>query len=40
MDDAQPVAGRALDLVAALGQHPVDRGADRSVTEESYAYVN
>ena len=39
-NDAQPVAGRALDLVAALGQHPVDRRADGAVAEECDADVN
>ena len=39
-NDAQPVAGRALDLVAALGQHAADRRADGAVSQESNAYVN
>ena len=38
--DRQPVPGRALDLVTALGQHPRDGRADGAVTEESYADVN
>jgi hypothetical protein len=33
--DAQPVAGRALDVVRVLDQQPVDRGADRPVSEEA-----
>ena len=36
----QPVPGRALDLVAAFGEHPGDGRADRAVTEEAYADVN
>ncbi len=39
-NDAQPVAGRALDLVAALGQHAADRRADGAVSQEGNAYVN
>src|SRR5205807_5518535 len=36
----QPVPGRALDLVSALGEHPRDGRADRAVAEKSYADVN
>ena len=39
-NDAQPVAGCAFDLVAALGQHAADRRADRAVPEKRNAYVN
>ena len=39
-NDAQPVAGRALDLVAALGEHAADRRADGAVAEECDADVN
>ena len=38
--DRQPVSGRALDLVGALGEHPRDGRADRAVAEEAYADVN
>src|SRR5581483_5536893 len=38
--DPQPVPGRPLDLVAALGEHPRDRRADGAVAEEAYADVN
>ncbi len=38
--DRQPVPGRALDLVGALGQHPRDGRADRAVAEKAYADVN
>ena len=34
LHDAQPVAGRALDLVAALREHAVDRGTDGAVAEQ------
>ena len=34
LHDPQPVAGRALDVVAALDEHAVDRGADGAVAEE------
>ena len=33
--DAQPVAGRALDVLRVLGEEPVDSRADRSVAEEA-----
>ena len=39
-NDAQPVAGRAFDLVAALGQHAADRRTDGAVSQEGDAYVN
>src|SRR5262249_26176076 len=38
--DRQPVSGCALDLVAALREHPSNGRADRAVTEETYADVN
>ena len=38
--DAQPVPGRALDLVGALDEQPVYGGADRAVAEESDTDVN
>jgi hypothetical protein len=34
------VAGCALDLVTALGQHAADRGAHGAVSQEGNAYVN
>ena len=34
LHDPQPVAGRALDVVAALDQHAVDGGADGAVAEQ------
>jgi hypothetical protein len=39
-NDAQPVAGRTFDLVAALGQHAADRRADGAVSQKRNAYVN
>jgi len=38
--DPQAMAGRALDLVALLGEQAVDGRADRPVAEESYGNVN
>jgi hypothetical protein len=38
--DGQPVPGRALDLIPALGEDPRDGRADRAVAEEPYADVN
>jgi hypothetical protein len=35
LDDAQPVAGRALDVVRGLREETVDGGADRPVAEEA-----
>ena len=35
--DAQPVPGRALDVVRVLDEQPVDRGADRPVAEKADA---
>ena len=35
--DAQPVPGRALDVVGVLGEQPVDGRADRPVAEEGDA---
>ncbi len=40
LDDAQPVAGRALDVVRLLDQQAVDRGADGAVAEQCYGNVN
>ena len=34
LDDAQPVAGGALDVVCGFRQETVDRGADRPVAEQ------
>jgi hypothetical protein len=34
------VSGRALDLVALLGEQAVDSGAHRPVAEEGYGNVN
>ena len=39
-DDPQPVAGRPLDLVGALDEQAVDRGADGAVPEKGDADVN
>ena len=40
LHDAQPVAGRALDVVGLLVQQPVDRGADGAVAEQGDRDVN
>ena len=40
LDDAQPVAGRALDVVRLLVEQPVDRRADGAVAEQCYRDVN
>ena len=40
LDDAQPVAGRALDVVRLLVQQAVDRGADGAVAEQCDRDVN
>ena len=39
-DDPQPVAGGPLDLIGALDEQAVDRGADRAVAEECDSDVN
>ena len=40
LHEAQPVAGRALDVVGLLVQQAVDGGADRAVAEEGDGDVN
>ena len=40
LDDAQPVAGGAFDVVCRFRQEPVDRGADRPVAEQGDLGVN
>jgi hypothetical protein len=40
LDDAQPVAGRALDVFRGLRQETVDGGADRPVPEEGDVGLN
>ena len=39
-DDPEPMARGSLDLVALLGEQPMDGSADRSVAEERYGNVN
>jgi hypothetical protein len=40
LDDAQPVTGRALDVVRGLRQETIDRRADRPVAEEGDVGLN
>ena len=40
LDDAQPVPGRALDVVRRVGEEPVDRRADGAIAEQRNRYVN